>query len=78
MQVLLVDVELKKSGKSLGKQHYTMGCLSFVVSTWLRSRSPPLFAQFDLYLGVVDDATVSEHFKKLGWILRTPEVVLKR
>ena len=58
--------------------HYTLVHLSLALFTWLRSRYLPLLAQFDLYFGVVDDATVSEHFKRLGWILRTPEVALYR
>ena len=32
----------------------------------------------DVYLGIVDDAEICEHFKKLGWIQRASEAVLTR
>ncbi|CAM9282168.1 unnamed protein product, partial [Laminaria digitata] len=32
----------------------------------------------DVYFAVVDDASICDHFKKLGWILRTSEAVVTR
>lgn len=32
----------------------------------------------DVYFGIVDDAAICEHYKKLGWIQRASEAVLTR
>lgn len=37
-----------------------------------------LNARSDIYFGVVNDAAICGHFKKLGWIQRASEAVLTR